>query len=309
MMRDYKKIKNRSDSYQNLLLEISYPHELLDIFSDTDSIYKKLNPFSYNDDIAELEEQLKKELWRIIEDNLTDRQKEVVKLYASGKTQIEIAKTLGVNQSSITKCLTGDTLIYTSAGNARLSDLWMGWELNPHSIMNRQIACMDQNHNIKYNTISNVICQGEKPILEITTTSGKNIKATPDHKFYTTQEWVELQTIIEKDLQLAILNDIPITLDDVGTDIRWENIIKYENKSNEIVFDLSMKAPHHNFIANGIITHNCINGNVDYKNKDNKGKPITYGGVRLKLQKIVKEDVKVNEILQQISDLRDSDPF
>jgi transcriptional regulator len=128
----------------------------LDIFSDNDSIYKKLNPFSYNDDIAELEEQLKKELWRIIEDNLTERQKEVVKLYASGKTQIEIAKTLGVNQSSITK---------------------------------------------------------------------------------------------------------------------------------------------------------CINGNVDYKNKDTKGKPITYGGVRLKLQKIVKEDQKVNEILQKIADLRDSDPF
>jgi len=155
-MNKFNKIPNRSDHYQNLLLEISYPHELLDIFSDNDSIYKKLNPFSYNDDIAELEEQLKKELWRIIEDNLTDRQKEVVKLYASGKTQIEIAKTLGVNQSSITK---------------------------------------------------------------------------------------------------------------------------------------------------------CINGNVDYKNKDNKGKPITYGGVRLKLQKIVKEDAKVNEILQKIADLRDSDPF
>lgn len=155
-MNKFNKIPNRSDHYQNLLLEISYPHELLDIFSDTDSIYKKLNPFSYNDDIAELEEELKKELWRIIEDNLTDRQKEVVKLYASGKTQIEIAKTLGVNQSSITK---------------------------------------------------------------------------------------------------------------------------------------------------------CINGNVDYKNKDNKGKPITYGGVRLKLQKIVKEDAKVNEILQKIADLRDSDPF
>jgi predicted DNA-binding protein YlxM (UPF0122 family) len=155
-MRDFKKIKNRSDHYQAVLLEISYPHELLDIFSDTDSIYKKLNPFSYNDGIAELQEALNKELWRIIEDNLTERQRQVVKLYASGKTQIEIAKQLGVNQSSITKCL---------------------------------------------------------------------------------------------------------------------------------------------------------NGNVDYKNKDLKGKPITYGGVRLKLQKIVKDDVKVNEILQQIADLRDNDPF
>ena len=155
-MRDFKKIKNRSDVYQAVLLEISYPHELLDVFSDTDSIYKKLNPFSYDDNIAELQEQLNKELWRIIEENLTDRQKQVVKLYASGKTQIEIAKMLGVNQSSITK---------------------------------------------------------------------------------------------------------------------------------------------------------CIHGNVDYKNRDDKGKPITYGGVRLKLQKIVKEDAVVNDLLARIADLRDNDPF
>jgi len=308
-MSKFNKIPNRSDHYQNILLEIAYPHELLDIFPDSDSIYKKLNPFSYNDEIAELHDLLNKELWRIIEDHLTDRQKQVVKLYASGKTQIEIAKILGVNQSSITKCLSGDTLIYTSAGNAKLGDLWLGWEWNPYTIMNYQVACMDRKLNIKYNTINNVICQGEKPILEITTISGKTIKATPDHKFYTAQGWVELQTIIENNLQLAILNDIPTKLDDIGPEIGWENIIKYENKSNEVVFDLSMKAPNHNFIANGIITHNCINGNVDYKNKDSKGKPITYGGVKLKLQKIAKEDKVINEILQKIADIRDNDPF
>lgn len=108
-MRDnFKKIPNRSDKYQTILLEICFPHELLDIFSNDDSISRKLNPFSYNDEIAELEESLKVELWRIIKDNLTPRQKEVVELYASGKTQMEIAKILGVNQSSITKCINGN---------------------------------------------------------------------------------------------------------------------------------------------------------------------------------------------------------
>lgn len=155
-MSNFKKIPNRSDNYQAVLIEISFPHELLDIFSDHDSIYKRLNPFAYNDNIAELEEQLKEQLWRIINENLTDRQKEIVKLYASGKTQMEIAKALGVNQSSITKAL-------------------------------------------------------------------------------------------------------------------W--------------------------------------GNTDYANRDNNGKPITYGGVKLKLNKIVREDKTVNEILVKIAELRDSDPF
>ena len=155
-MKPFRKIKSRSDSYQPILLEISYPDELLDIFSDHDSIYKKLNPFAYNDEIAELEEQLKIELWRIIEDNLTERQQDVVKMTAAGDTQIEIAKKLGVNQSSIVKCLSG---------------------------------------------------------------------------------------------------------------------------------------------------------NSNYAEKDSKGRPTVYGGVKLKLQKIVKEDEKVNAILQKIADIRDSDPF
>lgn len=107
-MSEYRKIKNRSDAYQPLLLEISCAHELLDIFTENDSIYKKLNPFHYNDEVAELEDQLKKELWRIIEENLTERQKEIVKMTAAGKTQVEIAKVLGVNQSSIVKSLNGN---------------------------------------------------------------------------------------------------------------------------------------------------------------------------------------------------------
>ncbi len=108
MIRFEKKLPSRSDKYQNILLEICYPHELLDIFTNDDSIAKKLNPFSYNDEIAELEDQLKLELWRIIEENLSPRQKEIVKMYAAGKTQMEIAKKLGVNQSSITKCIHGN---------------------------------------------------------------------------------------------------------------------------------------------------------------------------------------------------------
>lgn len=155
-MKNYREIKNRSAGYQNLILEIAYPHELLDIFSDQDSIYKRLNPFAYDDRVASLQEELRVELWRIIEDNLTERQKQVVKLSAEGKTQIEIAKLLRVNQSSVVKAL-------------------------------------------------------------------------------------------------------------------W--------------------------------------GNSCYKNKTSNGKPTTYGGIKLKLQKAAKEDLKVNEILKLIADLRDADPF
>jgi len=99
---------NRSEKYQHLIVETSCPHEMLEAFSNEDSIYKRLNPFSYNEQVSELEEQLRQEFWRIVETQLTTRQKEVLKLYSNGYTQQEIAKKLGVNQSSITKCLNGN---------------------------------------------------------------------------------------------------------------------------------------------------------------------------------------------------------
>ncbi len=99
---------NRSSSYQHLILETVCSNDMMESFSNDDGIYKKLNPFSYNEDVAELEDQLKEEFWRIVDTLLTKRQKEVIHLYADGKTQMEIAKILNVNQSSITKSLNGN---------------------------------------------------------------------------------------------------------------------------------------------------------------------------------------------------------
>lgn len=103
-----ERYKTRSSKYQFLLLEIVYANEMMSSFENDDSIYKRLNPFAYNEDIASLEDQLKKEFWRIAEENLTKRQFDVIKLYCCGMTQQEIAKKLGVNQSSITKSLNGN---------------------------------------------------------------------------------------------------------------------------------------------------------------------------------------------------------
>lgn len=82
-------------------------NEILSIFSNEDGISNKLNPYQYDERILELEEQLKKEFWRIVNDLLTPRQRDVIRLAADGYTQMEIARLLSVNQSSITKSLNG----------------------------------------------------------------------------------------------------------------------------------------------------------------------------------------------------------
>lgn len=95
----------RSDRYQSIYHESCHSHDMMESFSNSDSIYNRLNPWNYNEKLLDLEEQLRDEFWRVVDTLLTERQKEVIKLYSKNKTQMEIAKILKVNQSSITKSL------------------------------------------------------------------------------------------------------------------------------------------------------------------------------------------------------------
>ncbi len=102
------KRQNRSDRYQWVLLETVCSNDMMEAFCNEESIYNRLNPYNYDEGLMDLEEQLKKEFWRVVDTLLTPRQREVIRLYADGYTQMEIAKMLNVNQSSITKSLNGN---------------------------------------------------------------------------------------------------------------------------------------------------------------------------------------------------------
>lgn len=100
--------KNRSDLYQFVLLEQPCSPEMLMEVADSEGIGAQLNPFGYNEELLDLKEQLRLAFWRLVDEQLTSRQKEVIHLYAEGFTQTEIAKKLNVNQSSITKSINGN---------------------------------------------------------------------------------------------------------------------------------------------------------------------------------------------------------
>ena len=100
---------NRSTAYQYLFLETAYSNDMMESFCNEDSIQGRLNPYHYDEELLNLEDELKVEFWRVVESCLTDRQRDVIKLYVDGYTQMEIAKILNVNQSSITKNLNGNT--------------------------------------------------------------------------------------------------------------------------------------------------------------------------------------------------------
>ena len=97
----------RSAGYQYLLLESSTTPEVITECSDQYNFHG-INDNVNSELMHDLKDQLKEERWKLILSQLTSRQKQVIKLWAKGKTQIEIAKILSVNQSSVTKSINGN---------------------------------------------------------------------------------------------------------------------------------------------------------------------------------------------------------
>jgi DNA-binding CsgD family transcriptional regulator len=98
---------NRSSKYQDFFAELPYSNEMMAEFQENQG----LNDYYTSEDkdiLSELRDKLAVEFWRVVDETLTVRQAQVLKLLAKGYTQIEIAKQLNVNQSSITKSVNGN---------------------------------------------------------------------------------------------------------------------------------------------------------------------------------------------------------
>ena len=100
--------KNKSDSYQYKIVEIAVDPSILNDFPIYDSLGSQLNLAMYSEEFYDLRKQLMFEVMRIINNNLTERQSQVVLLRLEGKTQIQIADQLGVHQTTVHKLLMGN---------------------------------------------------------------------------------------------------------------------------------------------------------------------------------------------------------
>jgi len=99
--------KNRSDRYQSLFAELPYSSEMMAEFAEREGMVTGNDPL-LREKYLDAKERLRVAFWRLVDEELTDRQREVMKLYCEGFTQIEIARKLNVNQSSITKSINGN---------------------------------------------------------------------------------------------------------------------------------------------------------------------------------------------------------
>lgn len=101
--------KNKSKNYQHKIVEISFDQAKLSNFSEDKGIANILSENSYSEDLLDLRSELLEEVYDIINgDFLTEHQRKILYMVLIGKTQNQIAESLGITQSAVHKALRGN---------------------------------------------------------------------------------------------------------------------------------------------------------------------------------------------------------
>jgi DNA polymerase III alpha subunit len=129
------------------------------------------------------------------------------------------------------ECVAGDTII--GGSDSTIEELYHTQPANLLSIKDGAFI---------ENGVQQIIRRGDKQLYRLETKSHKILRATQEHQIKTLQGWKMLGSLSEKDRL--------ITQDGV------EEILRISKDEIECTFDISMKSPHNNYIANGIVVHN-----------------------------------------------------
>jgi len=173
-------------------------------------------------------------------------------------------------------CVTGDTLISMHDGTKKqISTIKNGDE----------ILSFDTNRNqLLTSKVSNYFELMPENLLEISLIDGRKIKCTPDHPFLTIVDnkyvYINAQLLQVRDRVVVIDNNEYEKYYEFLNDLNelefkykeLEYIKRYNIKNNiwgvpicgiisiepELVYDFTAECEYHNFIANDIVTHNCV---------------------------------------------------
>ena len=113
---------------------------------------------------------------------------------------------------------------------------------------------------------------GVKPVFRMVLEDGKSIEATADHRFLFAGGWDTLRgaTGVRETGGRAVWRhgDYFVHVNGAAEKLDWDRIryrtklvriARFEYAGERETYDLEVEGPHHNFVANGIVTHNSVN--------------------------------------------------
>lgn len=152
---------------------------------------------------------------------------------------------------SQTGCLTGDTSVTLFLNDKRYEmrfDEAYRWFHNLNQESQKSVSTISASysklikHPIKY-----VAYSGVKSVYKLTLENGMFVKGTTDHEIQTYDGMIPLSDTLNRYVMYDNKRS-PYT--------SYSKVISIDYVGEEPTYDISCEAPHHNFVANGIVVHN-----------------------------------------------------
>lgn len=155
-------------------------------------------------------------------------------------------------------CVSGDTIININIGrgsrNISLDKFFKRFH-NLYSRSNKAVTyyvrCLYEDTGIfGFNQVKDVLYSGEKEVYKLDTSRGKSVKATIDHEILTPNGYIPLQN-------LSIGDVVIVNSTKKRKKCCCATITNIEKIGVEPTYDIVMADPYRNFVANGVVVHNC----------------------------------------------------
>lgn len=144
---------------------------------------------------------------------------------------------------SFNKCLSFDTQILTSYGNERIDELFKQFHESKKSIY---VKSMSKNGVFYFAKVKDIRYSGNRPVCKIKLEDGKQIEATQNHRFPTTNGKIFAEFVLGKTLYV----------DDGMFYPKKSKVVSVSLSDSKDVYDIEVDDPNHNFVANDIVTCN-----------------------------------------------------
>ncbi|NCQ90281.1 MAG: DNA polymerase III subunit gamma/tau [Microcystis aeruginosa LG13-03] len=152
----------------------------------------------------------------------------------------------------IDECLTGDSLVFTETGLIPIN--------HPEILGKRVLSYNESSGEWEYKKVLRWLNRGAKATLTIQTRN-RTINCTGNHLIRTEKAWIQAKNLkigaqILSPVNVAAVQYRPNSIKSPQWLTNFEEVIGIQEGDTESVYDLEVE-DNHNFVANGLLVHNC----------------------------------------------------